>query len=118
MDDAATMAAFGASEAACYKWPDDTPEARTCRAAFCEGSAWAANALSAKDTELQTAVRNLDNLAAEYGKRKAKIKELRETLNFYADEDNWRSDGRTVLSASNVIFDCGKRARAALAAGK
>lgn len=75
-------------------------------------------ALAAKDAELQTAVRNLDNLAAEYGKRKAQIKELRETLNFYADEDNWRSDGRTVLSASNVISDCGKRARAALAAGK
>ena len=29
---------FGASDAACYKWPDDTPEHRACRAAYIEGA--------------------------------------------------------------------------------
>lgn len=35
----ADMRAFGASEIAAYKWPDDTPEHRAARAAFCEGAA-------------------------------------------------------------------------------
>jgi len=36
------MAAFGASDAACYRWPGDTSEDRELRAAFCDGAAWAA----------------------------------------------------------------------------
>lgn len=36
---AADMRAFGASEAACYKWPDDTPEHKALRAAYIEGAA-------------------------------------------------------------------------------
>lgn len=39
---AGDMAAFGASHAACYKWPEDTVQARACRAAYCDGAAWAA----------------------------------------------------------------------------
>jgi len=35
----ATMRAFGASEFACYFWPEDTPEHRACRAAYCKGAA-------------------------------------------------------------------------------
>lgn len=35
----ADMRAFSASDAACYKWPDDTPEHRAARAAYCEGAA-------------------------------------------------------------------------------
>ena len=42
MNDAATMAAFGASERACYEYPDDTEIARAQRAAFIAGAAWAA----------------------------------------------------------------------------
>lgn len=38
----ADMAAFGASHVACYKYPDDTPEHKAARAAFCDGAAWAA----------------------------------------------------------------------------
>jgi hypothetical protein len=33
------MRAFGASDAACYKWPDDTPEHKALRAAYIEGAA-------------------------------------------------------------------------------
>lgn len=40
------MRAFGASEHAAYKWPDDTPEHRAARAAFCEGAALAKPASS------------------------------------------------------------------------
>lgn len=35
----ADMRAFGASDAACYKWPDDTPEHKALRAAYIEGAA-------------------------------------------------------------------------------
>lgn len=35
----ADMRAFGASEIAAYKWPDDTAEHRAARSAFCEGAA-------------------------------------------------------------------------------
>jgi len=39
MSDLATMLSFAASDAACYKWPEDTEIHRACRAAFCEGAA-------------------------------------------------------------------------------
>lgn len=41
MSDTATMAAFGASEKACYLWPDDTLLDKARRSAFCEGAGWA-----------------------------------------------------------------------------
>jgi hypothetical protein len=31
--------ALSASEVACYRWPDDTPEHKALRQAFCEGAA-------------------------------------------------------------------------------
>lgn len=40
--DAGVMAAFSASEVACYKWPGDTKLDRAKRAAFCEGAAYEA----------------------------------------------------------------------------
>lgn len=36
---ASVMHAFGASDAACYHWPDDTQEHRACRAAYIRGAA-------------------------------------------------------------------------------
>jgi hypothetical protein len=42
MTDTETMAAFGASERACYEYPDGSDIAALQRAAFCAGSAWAA----------------------------------------------------------------------------
>lgn len=36
------MRAFGASDEACYRWPEDTPEHRACRQAFIAGAAAAA----------------------------------------------------------------------------
>ncbi len=35
----ADMRAFGASDAACYKWPEDTSEHKALRAAYMEGAA-------------------------------------------------------------------------------
>lgn len=35
----ADMRAFGANEAACYKWPDDSTWHKACRAAYCQGAA-------------------------------------------------------------------------------
>jgi hypothetical protein len=43
MTDTATMAAFGASDRACYDYPDDTDVAKAQRAAFCAGAAWSAD---------------------------------------------------------------------------
>lgn len=37
------MAAFGASDAACYSYPEDTDVAKAQRAAFCAGAAWSAD---------------------------------------------------------------------------
>lgn len=48
MTDTATIAAFVASERACYEWPEDTETAKAQRAAFCAGAAWAASANGAK----------------------------------------------------------------------
>jgi len=39
----ATMAAFGASDRACYDYPDDTDIAKAQRAAFCAGAGWSAD---------------------------------------------------------------------------
>lgn len=39
MLDVSHMRAFGASHAACSKWPDDTAEHRALRAAYCQGAA-------------------------------------------------------------------------------
>ena len=36
---AADMAAFGASDEACYRWPEDTDEHKALRAAFIAGAA-------------------------------------------------------------------------------
>lgn len=38
LDYEATMRALSASEIACYKWPDDTPEHRALRAAYVEAA--------------------------------------------------------------------------------
>lgn len=42
---AGTLAAYGASEYACYRWPEDSGEHRAMRAAYCEGAAHAVSAL-------------------------------------------------------------------------
>lgn len=50
----ADMRAFGASDAACCKWPDDTPEHRACRAAYVEGAA--ASSPSVTEEEIAEAI--------------------------------------------------------------
>lgn len=40
----AGLRGLSASETACYKWPDDTPEHRALRAAFADGAACSGNA--------------------------------------------------------------------------
>ena len=42
-DQESVMRAFSASDAACYKWPEDTPEQKALRAAYIEGAATASN---------------------------------------------------------------------------
>jgi hypothetical protein len=56
MSTAGDMAAFGASHHACYKWPEDTAEAKFCRAAFCEGAAWAADEIELLREACRTAL--------------------------------------------------------------
>jgi hypothetical protein len=68
--DAETMAAFGASESACYKWPDDTDMHRACRAAFCDGAGWAAaeiERLTRENERLRDMVDNRNEFIAERG---------------------------------------------------
>lgn len=48
----ADMAAFCASESACYRWPLDTPEHRALRAAYCDGAAW----VGAENDKLRSAL--------------------------------------------------------------
>lgn len=51
------MAAFGASHVACYRWPDDTPNHRLARVAYCEGAHDAvASAAQASNMALEEAV--------------------------------------------------------------
>jgi len=54
----ADMAAFGASEAACYHWPGDSVDDRLCRAAFCAGAAWAAGEIE----RLLNAIKRIDGI--------------------------------------------------------
>ena len=84
MTDTETMAAFGASEAACYHWPSDAESDRRCREAYCMGAGW-----SAKE-----------------------IKRLRAALQFYADKENWRSS--SILDMECPMFDGWTPAREAL----
>lgn len=46
------MAAFGASEAACYKYPG--ADQQPLRAAFCEGAAWAAEEIEKLKQEVSS----------------------------------------------------------------
>ena len=39
LEESSAMRAFGASDAACYKWPGDTAEHKALRAAYIEGAA-------------------------------------------------------------------------------
>lgn len=61
MNDLATMLAFGASNAACYKWPADTELDKACRAAFCDGAASCASKIES-DAKVIAALREALNL--------------------------------------------------------
>ena len=61
MADAADMRAFGASEAACIYWPDDTELHRACREAYCRG---AADCVPKGDVDLVAAFISRDLLIA------------------------------------------------------
>ena len=51
--DAGEWAAFGASDAACHKWPDDTPEHKALRAAYIEGAAEQADLIEQQAKEIE-----------------------------------------------------------------
>ena len=63
MSNTETMAAFGASEEACYRWPGDSVDDRLCRAAFCAGSGWSA----AEIDRLQSLLNGRDNFIVSEG---------------------------------------------------
>lgn len=67
------MRAFGASEVAAYRWPDDTPEDRAARAAFCDG---AASASPAPSPEAQAEVERRRGEANKHARACAKAVEL------------------------------------------
>jgi hypothetical protein len=50
--DAGDWAAFGASDAACYKWPEDTSEHKALRAAYIEGAAAQADLIERQAEEI------------------------------------------------------------------
>lgn len=50
--DAGDWAAFGASDAACHKWSDDTPEHKALRAAYIEGAAEQADMIERQAEEI------------------------------------------------------------------
>jgi hypothetical protein len=52
----ADMRAFGASDEACYRWPNDTAEHRACRAAFIAGAVAAATPVVLRIAEVARAV--------------------------------------------------------------
>lgn len=61
MNDLITTLVFSASDAACYKWPEDTELGKACRAAFCDGAVFNAapnilrNPMQITETAEQTA---------------------------------------------------------------
>jgi hypothetical protein len=54
------MAAFGANESACYRWPMDTAEHRAMRAAYCDGAAWAATEIERLRAAVEDAIDTLE----------------------------------------------------------
>lgn len=48
---AADLRAFGASDAACYLWPDDTEIHKACRAAYCQGAVASFPAHTGQETD-------------------------------------------------------------------
>ena len=86
MSDIEKMAAFGASELACYRWPGDTAQDRACRAAYCDGAAWSAAEID-RLRPIEAAARNLTALwqaqkisGLPRADRNAAIEESRERL--------------------------------------
>jgi len=63
------------------------------------------------EEELADAQNEINNLKYELAEKDERIKELEEGLKYYADDDNWMTDGRT----SNKCGDGGVSARITLA---
>lgn len=110
MSDAETMAAFGASDQACYLWPGDGVDDRLCRAAFCAGAGWSAAEFGrlreARDADIERMNRALskaDYEAERAGNLENEIERLRAALEPFAaigrrlnavDEGAWPSDAK------------------------
>jgi hypothetical protein len=69
------MFRLSASEAACYRWPEDTAEHRAMRAAFMGGAASMASAVSAANAEV---VQTQDELGALLHAAEAEVERLRD----------------------------------------
>lgn len=64
-EDEDVMAEFGASEQACYEYPEDTDTAKAQRAAFLSGSAWASQLIEKTTEELTEQRRTIEHLKYE-----------------------------------------------------
>lgn len=62
MTDETRMAAFGASERACYEYPDDTEVDVLSRTAFCKGAGWAAAEIERLRTQRRVTLSKRDRL--------------------------------------------------------
>jgi hypothetical protein len=70
-----TMARLSASDVACYRWPDDTMEHQALRAAYMDGAASMASAVSAASAEV---VQTQDELGALLHAAEAEVERLRD----------------------------------------
>jgi hypothetical protein len=75
MNDDETMVRLSASEVACYRWPDDTMEHQALRAAYMDGAASMASAVSAASAEV---VQTQDELGALLHAAEAEVERLRD----------------------------------------
>jgi hypothetical protein len=79
-DGAENVIRLSASELACYRWPDDTAEHRMLRAAYMDGAASMASAVSAASAEV---VQTQDDLGALLHAAEAEIERLRHDVERY-----------------------------------
>jgi hypothetical protein len=96
MNDDETMVRLSASEVACYRWPEDTAEHRALRAAYMDGAASMASAVSAASAEV---VQTQDELGALLHAAEAEVERLRDEHSIMPSKPSATSDaGVLVLS--------------------
>jgi hypothetical protein len=101
-DDAENVIRLSASELACYRWPEDTVEHKALRAAYMDGAASMASAVSAASAEV---VQTQDDLGALLHAAEAEIERLRHDVERYMQIANDAINGDAQITVGEVGTD-------------